>query len=104
MIASDVVIGDFGSTTQYAAAVGARMLLATCPEIRDGSLAHALREVVPTYTGDIAEAVHVPGFADLVSSRLDQAGAILRSTMYRLLGVAEPAHAVPVSPCSLPTA
>lgn len=104
MIASDVVIGDFGSTTQYAAAVGARMLLATCPEVRDGSLAHALREVVPMYTGDIAEAVQVPGFADLVSSRLDQAGAILRSTMYRLLGIPEPAHAVPVSPCSLPTA
>ena len=98
MIASDVVIGDHGSTTQYAAAVGARVLLATCPEVRDGSLAHALAEAVPMYAGDIAEAVAVPGFQDLVSSRLDQAGAILRAAMYRLLGLQEPVHAVPVSP------
>ncbi|GGU51184.1 hypothetical protein [Lentzea flava] len=104
VIASDVVVGDFGSTTQYAAAVGTRVLLATCPEVRDGSLAHALRRVVPMFAGDIAEAVAVPGFADLISSRLDQAGAILRATMYRLLGIQEPAHAVPVAPCSLTTA
>jgi hypothetical protein len=104
MIASDVVIGDFGSTTQYAAAVGARMLLATCPEVRPGSLAHVLRQTVPTFTGDIAAAVPVPGFADLVSSRLDRSGPILRATMYRLLGIPEPSRAVPVSPCSLPTA
>lgn len=104
MIASDVVIGDFGSTTQYAAAIGARMLLATCPEVRHGSLAHALRETAPTYTGNLAEAVVVPNFADLISSRPGQAGAILRTAMYRLLGISEPAHAVPVSPCSSPTA
>jgi hypothetical protein len=101
MIASDVVVGDHGSTTQYAAAIGARVRLATCPEVRDGSLAHALREAVPLYTNDIAEAVAVPDFAGLISSRLDRSGAILRATMYRLLGIPEPAHAVPVSPCSL---
>jgi hypothetical protein len=104
MIASDVVVGDFGSTTQYAAAVGARVLLATCPEVRDGSLAHALRQAVPMFSGDVEEAVRVPGFADLISSRLDRSGAILRATMYRLLGLPEPAHAVPVSPCSSTTA
>ncbi|MET8757640.1 hypothetical protein [Lentzea sp. NPDC004782] len=102
MIASDVVIGDFGSTTQYAAAVGARMLLATCPEVRDGSLADVLRRAVPAYDGDLAAAVPVPGFAELVSSRLDRSGAILRAAMYRLLGIPEPVHAVSVSPCSLP--
>ncbi|HEX7309347.1 hypothetical protein [Lentzea sp.] len=98
MIASDVVVGDHGSTTLYAAALGVRVLLATCPEVRRGSLADALREVVPVYTDDIEEAVQVPGFADLVSSRLDRSGAILRETMYRLLGIPEPAHAVPTSP------
>lgn len=103
MIASDVVVGDFGSTTQYAAAIGARVILATCPEVRDGSLAHVLQQKVPMYAGDIAEAVQVKGFADLTSSRIDQAGGILRAAMYRLLGIPEPAHAVPVSPCSLPT-
>lgn len=104
VIASDVVVGDFGSTTQYAAAIGARVLLATRAEVRDGSLAHALQVAVPRYAGDLAEAVEVPGFADLISSRLDQAGVILRATMYRLLGIPEPAHAVPVSPCSSTTA
>ena len=98
VIASDVVIGDHGSTTQYAAAIGARMLLATCPDVRRDSLAFALGEVVPFYTGDLADAVTVPGFASLVSSRLDGSGAILRTAMYRLLGIPEPAHAVPVSP------
>jgi hypothetical protein len=98
MIASDVVIGDHGSTTQYAAGVGARMLLATCPEVRHGSLAHVLREAVPMYTNDIAEAVVVENFAELISSRLDRSGAILRAAMYRLLGLPEPAHAVPISP------
>lgn len=98
VVASDVVVTDFGSTGAYAAAVGARMLLATCPDVRHGSLAHRLREAVPRYTGDIRDAARVPGFAELVSSRLDQSGAILRETMYRLLGIPEPAHAVPVSP------
>jgi hypothetical protein len=98
MIASDVVIGDHGSTTQYAAGVGARMLLATCPEVRHGSLAHTLREAVPFYTNDIAEAVVVEGFAELISSRLDRSGEVLRAAMYRLLGLPEPAHAVPISP------
>ncbi|MDX8053519.1 hypothetical protein SK571_29460 [Lentzea sp. BCCO 10_0798] len=98
VIASDIVIGDHGSTTQYAAAVGARVLLATCPDVRHGSLAHAISEAVPRYTGDIAEAVAVPEFAGLISSRLDRSGVILRAAMYRLLGIPEPAHAVPVSP------
>ncbi|MCR3752712.1 hypothetical protein [Lentzea californiensis] len=98
MIASDVVIGDHGSTTQYAAAVGARMLLAACPDVRHGSLAHAIREAVPRYTGDISQAVAVPEFAGLISSRLDRSAVILRAAMYRLLGIPEPAHAVPVSP------
>ncbi|SMC71090.1 hypothetical protein [Lentzea albidocapillata] len=98
MIASDVVIGDHGSTTQYAAAVGARVLLATCPDVRHGSLAYTISERVPRYTGDIAEAVAVPDFACLISSRLDRSGEILRAAMYRLLGIPEPAHAVPVSP------
>lgn len=90
MVASDVVVGDHGQATQYAAAVGRRMLLATSPEMRKDSLAYALGEVVPMYTGQLDEAVSVPAFAGLVSSRLDRSGTILRKTMYRLLGVPEP--------------
>ncbi|MEU7479157.1 hypothetical protein AB0A63_24435 [Lentzea sp. NPDC042327] len=98
VIASDVVIGDHGSTTQYAAAVGRRVLLATCPEVREGSLAHVLRERVPTYTGDLDQAVRVPGFAELLSSRLDRAGEVLRATMYGLIGIEEPAFPAPIAP------
>ncbi|KOV84026.1 hypothetical protein [Nocardia sp. NRRL S-836] len=98
VIASDVVIGDHGSTTQYAAAIGRRVLLATCPEVRAGSLADVLRRQVPTYAGDLTAAVRVPGFADLVSSRLDRAKEILRAAMYDLIGIVEPAHATPVAP------
>ncbi|WP_394615828.1 hypothetical protein JNUCC0626_39850 [Lentzea sp. JNUCC 0626] len=98
VIASDVVIGDHGSTTQYAAAVGTRVLLATCPDVRPGSLAHAISEAVPRYSGDLADAVTVPGFAAAISSRLDRSATILRTALYRLLGISEPAHAVPISP------
>ncbi|WP_232836924.1 hypothetical protein [Lentzea terrae] len=102
MIASDVVVGDHGSTTQYAAAIGRRVLLATLPEVRKGSLAHALGEIVPMYAGDLDEAVTVPGFADLLSSRLDQADSILRSTMYRLLSAREPDQETPLPRVPLP--
>lgn len=108
MIASDVVIGDHGSTTQYAAAVGTPMLLATCPDVREGSLAHVLAGAAPWLepgrpaVEQLSGARHVPGFAELISSRLDRSGAILRAAMYRLLRLDEPARALPVSPVPLP--
>jgi len=42
------------------------------------------------------------GFAALITSRPGQAGVLLRRAMYRLLGLTEPARAVPCSPVPLP--
>ncbi|TWP54359.1 hypothetical protein FKR81_02085 [Lentzea tibetensis] len=108
MIASDVVVGDHGSTTQYAAAVGAPTLLACRPDVREGSLADALAKAVPHLdctrpaADQLAAAARAPEFAQAISSRLDQAGQILRRTMYQLMGLSEPARAVPVSPVPVP--
>lgn len=79
VVASDQVIGDHGSVTQYAAAIGVPVRLATRAPVRPGSLADLV-------------AGGTPGIASRLSSRLDQAAAILRGTMYRLLGLQEPAH------------
>ncbi|WIX90679.1 hypothetical protein [Amycolatopsis sp. DG1A-15b] len=38
----------------------------------------------------------------MLSSRPGESGQLLRRTMYRLLDLAEPARAVPVSPVPLP--
>lgn len=100
IIASDYVIGDHGSTTQYAAAIGSPVLLGTFPDglIRPGSLADVLAMSVPrldqnrpllqqirqvTYQRD-------NGFADMVTSRPGRSAAILRQSVYGLLDIAEP--------------
>ncbi|HEX8868603.1 MAG TPA: hypothetical protein VF821_23285 [Lentzea sp.] len=79
VVASDLVIGDHGSVTQYAAAIGVPVQLATHAPVRPGSLA----DLVARGASDIAARL---------SSRPDQAAAILRAAMYRLLRLPEPAH------------
>jgi hypothetical protein len=85
VIASDLLIGDHGSVTQYAAAIGVPVQLATNAPVRPGSLADLVARGVP----DIAASL---------SSRLDQAAAILRGTMYRLLRLPEPDRAAFAEP------
>lgn len=85
VIASDRVIGDHGSVTQYAAAIGVPVALATSAPVRPGSLA----DLVAGGASDIAARL---------SSRPDQAAAILRATMYRLLRLPEPAHPAHAEP------
>ena len=46
---------------------------------------------------------HYVELAGMVTSCPGQSGAILRSTMYRLLDLSEPARQVPVSPVPLPS-
>ncbi|WP_245617403.1 hypothetical protein [Amycolatopsis taiwanensis] len=99
VIASDAVIGDHGSTTQYAAAIGKPIALATYPEraIRVGSIADRVarvalrldveRALLPQLRRAEPDDGHI---AKLVTSRPGQAAAILRQTMYRLLDLAEP--------------
>jgi hypothetical protein len=115
MIASDCVIGDHGSTTQYAAAIGLPVLLGTFPRrtVRPGSLADVLATVAPPLNGEQpvlaqlqpvlrdkagADAV----LADLITSRPGRSVAILRQSLYRLLDLAEPTTEATVRPLPLP--
>lgn len=106
-VAADAVIGDFGSTTQYAAAVGRPMLVVPIPDdmLRPGSLADLVYRTAPVVDPEcprVEDAVVVPGVAEAISSYPGGAGAATRRTMYRLLGLPEPTHAVPVSPVAVP--
>jgi len=114
VIASDVVIGDHGSCTMYAAASGTPTVMATePPALWPGSPADVLvrntprldhgqelwpqlRKVMAEHDGPDAE------LADAITARPGQAAAITRSTMYRLLGLAEPARALPANAVPVP--
>ncbi|MFE2159909.1 hypothetical protein ACFW9M_19085 [Streptomyces lydicus] len=117
LIASDVVIGDYGSVTSYAAAIGAPVLRASSlPEdnMRDDSLAAAVARLTPqlrldwSLTGQLRAVIesHSTGLqaavSDLITSRPGQAGTILRRMMYGLLELPEPARQVVVHPVPLP--
>ncbi len=107
VVAADVVIGDHGSCTQYAAAIGKRVLVVPQPDgvLREGSpadLVYRRAPVVDPYRPLLDEAAAVPGVAEAISSCPGRSGAILRRTMYRLMDLSEPARAVPVSPVAVP--
>ncbi|CCH30316.1 hypothetical protein ABZ816_17460 [Actinosynnema sp. NPDC047251] len=97
-VASDHVLGDHGSTTQYAAAVGTPVTLASFPEgnVRRGSLADAVRGRFAELDPDrpVAPQLVARGdaaaIAGLVSSRPGQAASALRAVMYRLMDLPEP--------------
>ncbi|WP_228781024.1 hypothetical protein, partial [Nocardia cyriacigeorgica] len=112
LIASDVVIGDHGAVTGYAAALSIPTLLAAFPEseVAPGSAAELVgrfaprldrRRALPEQLGearsrhdsDLSEQI-----AQRVSSRPGQCADLLRSVFYRLIGLAEPAFAAPVPP------
>lgn len=111
MIASDLVIGDHGSTTSYAAAIGRPITLATFPHqvIRKHSLAATLarhaplldhnRPLLPQFATAIT--CDMP-LANRMSARIGGAATMFRSTMYRLLGLSEPPWPPPASPVPLP--
>lgn len=117
MVAADLVLGDHGSTTQYGAAVGADTVLALQhgSDIRPGSPADVLaRTVAHLQPGKgLAEQVrhHLAHPADSaaqvmteqLTSRPGSAARILRTAMYRLLRLPEPARTTPVSPLPLPS-
>jgi hypothetical protein len=110
LIASDWVLGDHGSTTAYAAAIGCPVTMAAGPEqdIRDGSLADVVRRFAPGLREDLPLAAQRPAavarraglqraVSAMISSRPGEAAGALRAAMYRLLDMPEPA-------CGLPTA
>jgi hypothetical protein len=96
-IASDLVLGDHGSTTQYAAAIGTPVLLAAFPHdnVREGSLADVVSRTVPRLDPDRPLLPQLSGagqaeVAAALSSRPGGASRALRATMYRLLDLVEP--------------
>jgi hypothetical protein len=116
LVASDLIIGDHGSVTRYGAAIGVPVALAACPEgeIRRGSVADTLCRCAPRLrpdepmTGQIRAMASVndcswqDAIPNRITSRPGEAGLILRRTIYRLLDLAEPVRALPVSPVPLP--
>lgn len=110
MIASDHVLGDHGSTTVYAAAVGRPVTLATFPDrdARIGSPAHRLSRLVTRldHTRPIRPQLSAASVADdmiaTLTSRPGAAAAALRSAMYRLLELTEPT--APSATVPFPTA
>ncbi|MYW96519.1 hypothetical protein G3I59_39395 [Amycolatopsis rubida] len=112
MIAADWVIGDHGSTTGYAAAMGRPVTLASLPDGRPqtGSVADVVRAHAkpldpdqPLERQEEAAIAAAPRLAaavlPVVSTRLDCSAGILRSAMYRLLELSEPnTLAYPPSP------
>jgi hypothetical protein len=112
ILAADVVIGDNGAVTGYAAAVGVPTLLAAFPsdEVASGSAIDVLGRSAPVLDRDrpFQEQIHaavrdhdatrLSGVAALTSSVPDQSAQILRATFYRLMDLPEPDHDVPVFP------
>ena len=116
LVAADCVIGDQGSVTRYAAALGVPVLLNpdSIHDVRSGSLAALLWQLAPTVEtsrpllGQLvaARAAHSPeryaALAERITSVPGRSGIVLRWAMYRILGIPEPSRRVPVSPVPLP--
>ncbi|UOZ06296.1 hypothetical protein [Amycolatopsis sp. WQ 127309] len=113
MIASDWVIGDHGSTTAYAAAIGCPVTVAAHPgdALREGSLGDLVRREAPGLRHDqplvdqVGRAVEArdqvaAAVSAAITSRPDGAAAALRKAMYRLMELSEPRE--PAEPAVLP--
>ncbi|MGW2054355.1 hypothetical protein ACWCOZ_10610 [Streptomyces sp. NPDC001840] len=116
LIAADAVIGDAGSVSYYAAALGTPVLMGTVSEesldARSPVAAfvrHAprlvpnvpLREQVDALLNGPAPQTR-PGPAELVSSAKGEAATLLRRHFYRLIGIPEPDEPALLDPLHLP--
>ncbi|WP_234320036.1 hypothetical protein [Streptomyces sp. SBT349] len=114
LIAADVVLGDFGSVSYYAAALGTPVLLgATHPAgLGHDSPVAAFTRQAPRLDArmplrpqlEAATAAHrpLPEPASLTSSAPGQSAGLLRQTFYRLMGVPEPDEPALLAPLPLP--
>lgn len=117
LIAADLVIGDYGSVTGYAAGLGSPVLLAAEPDDAPlrGSPTEALLEAAPRWDRTRAllpqweelAGAHTPDrYAELrarLTSRPGRAAAILRQAMYGVLGLPEPIWPARAPSAQLPT-
>ncbi|MFJ4918884.1 hypothetical protein [Streptomyces sp. NPDC088725] len=114
LIAADAVIGDMGSVSYYAAALGTPVLLGAAPldGLDERSPVAAFGRQAPRLSpyaplrGQVEAllATHRPpaGPAELVSSVPGEAAARLRHLFYRLIGIPEPADPALLDPLPLP--
>jgi hypothetical protein len=117
VVSADLMVTDHGSVGHYAAGLGVPVLMCreSLVDVRPGSTAAALAQLATPLHLDrplrmqveqaIAQHTELrdASFTDLITSRPGQAGVILRQTIYRLLGLPEPSHPVPVMPVRHPT-
>ncbi|QWF82706.1 hypothetical protein [Amycolatopsis sp. CA-230715] len=110
ILASDVVLGDHGSVTFYAAAAGKPVLLAAAPhdDLDPESPVHQLVTTAPRFDpnadagGQFDRAVteHDPGrylpITELATDLPGKAATALRELCYRALDLAPPAHPAPL--------
>jgi hypothetical protein len=118
LIAADVIVGDHGSLTAYGTLTDAAMLLTTGSrrEVSASSPAALLSAVAPVLSPghplaeqlEYAAQVHRPGQYDHVAASLSslpgQFHRRMRSVVYRMLGLGEPARPPYVAPLPLPPA
>jgi hypothetical protein len=112
LAAADVVVGDHGSVTCYAASAGIPVLLASlgADEIEPGSPVARLGEIAPQLRPELPYAAQLEQAASawrpeqhsliqaLVTDAPGQSARIIRSVMYRLMNLPEPADEPQVRP------
>ncbi|MER5729684.1 hypothetical protein ABT084_15320 [Streptomyces sp. NPDC002138] len=110
LCAADAYVGDHGSLSLYAAALGLPGLLAAFDEdtVAPGSPMDWLGRHLPRVSEDhplghqLARAVRLPEAAGRVTSRPGEALSLLRTLCYEHLGLPEPAAPCPPRPAPLP--
>lgn len=116
LAAADVLVGDHGSVTSYAAAAGIPVTLASYPraEVDQRSQVARLASIAPRFrrgkpaAGQFAKAVAAwnpqlhAAFRAEVTSAPGQAARIIRALMYRLMDLEEPGAPPAVKPVAEP--
>lgn len=116
LAAADVLIGDHGSVTSYAAAAGIPVALASYPEaeVDQDSQVARLAAIASRFTGGEPAAAQLrravsawspqlhAAFRARVTSAPGQAARIIRGLMYELMNLAEPKAEAATEPIPLP--
>ncbi|MDY0815761.1 hypothetical protein [Kitasatospora purpeofusca] len=114
LIAADVVLGDFGSVSYYAAACGTPVLLgAADPEalgtespvaafVRSAPRLDPYRALRPQLDRLLTGHRPLDGPTELTSSVPGRSALLLRGLFYRLIGITEPAAPAVLDPLPLP--
>jgi hypothetical protein len=116
LVAADAVIGDHGSVTCYAASTGTPVLLASRAEdeVEPGSLVAMLGAIAPELRPGVAYAPQIKQAASawlpeqhgliraLITDVPGRSAGTIRSEMYRLMKLSEPAIAPEIRPVPVP--